>query len=320
MKKRLVIFAITLTMLFTNLLPVSAGLNVVPFPDNENYLDGIDWDSLDTDYVVQLSSVSQTIKVGEQIQLLVRVISESQGEVSDVEIEWSSSHPEIATVTDKGVITGIAPGTSHVSATVVGRTLSCAVIVEAIQDGSANPPAEGDKPGDSEKPDGNEKPGDVGNIDGPTQKLTIKSVTLSKTRYTYNGKVQTPSIKVVGSNGKTLAEKKDYTVAYSSGRKNVGTYAVTVTFKGDYSDNAKIVKNYDIVSKGTSVKKLSAGKKKITITWKKQTKQVNGYQIQCSLKKTFKKVATVNISGKKKTKVTLTGLKAKKKYFIRIRT
>ena len=62
----------------------------------------------------------------------------------------------------------------------------------------------------------------------------IKSVTLSSTAYTYNGKVKTPAVTAKDSDGKVIPSKY-YTVSYSSGRVNVGTYKVTVKFKGNYS-------------------------------------------------------------------------------------
>ena len=68
--------------------------------------------------------------------------------------------------------------------------------------------------------------------------LTIYSPTtfkLSATSVTYNGKVRTPTVTVKTSAGKTLTEGTDYTVTYASGRKNVGTYNVTVKMMGKYS-------------------------------------------------------------------------------------
>ncbi|MGN0523872.1 MAG: pre-peptidase C-terminal domain-containing protein, partial [Eubacterium sp.] len=60
----------------------------------------------------------------------------------------------------------------------------------------------------------------------------ISSVTLSGTSYTYSGKVYSPAVTVKDRTGKTLVKNTDYTVSYASGRKNVGKYAVKVTFKG----------------------------------------------------------------------------------------
>ncbi len=64
--------------------------------------------------------------------------------------------------------------------------------------------------------------------------ISTCTVTLSKTSYTYNGKVQTPSVTVKNASGTTLTKDTHYTVSYESGRKNAGTYDVTITMKGHY--------------------------------------------------------------------------------------
>lgn len=69
----------------------------------------------------------------------------------------------------------------------------------------------------------------------------------------------------------------------------------------------------------TSIKKIKAKKKKLKVTWKK-IKGINGYQLQCSLKKNFKKSKVVNINKASTTSTTIKKLKKKKKYFVRIRT
>lgn len=63
-------------------------------------------------------------------------------------------------------------------------------------------------------------------------KVTVKP---SKTSFAYNGKAQTPTLTVKDAYGNTLKNKTDYTVSYSSGRKKVGTYKITLKFKGNYS-------------------------------------------------------------------------------------
>lgn len=73
--------------------------------------------------------------------------------------------------------------------------------------------------------------------------------------------------------------------------------------------------------KKTSIKKLIAGNKKITLEWKKQKKNTNGYEIQYSTNKKFKKaVRTVTINNNKKNIKTIKKLKRGKKYYVRIRT
>ncbi len=70
----------------------------------------------------------------------------------------------------------------------------------------------------------------------------------------------------------------------------------------------------------TSVKKSKAKKGSVELTWSK-TKGVKGYEIQLATDKKFKKnKKTVTIKKQKTTKTTVKKLKAKKKYYVRIRT
>lgn len=64
----------------------------------------------------------------------------------------------------------------------------------------------------------------------------------------------------------------------------------------------------------------SKGGRKIVVSWKTKA-GVSGYQIQCSLKKNFKKgVKTYTVKGAAKSSKTIKKLKAKKKYFVRVRS
>ena len=70
-----------------------------------------------------------------------------------------------------------------------------------------------------------------------TAKKITPAVTLSKTSYVYDGKVKKPTVTV--KDGTTvLKQDTDYTVTYAAGRKNAGSYKVTVTLKGNYSGTA----------------------------------------------------------------------------------
>ena len=64
--------------------------------------------------------------------------------------------------------------------------------------------------------------------------------------------------------------------------------------------------------KGTSISSLTAGRKALTVKWKKQTKKNNGYVIQYSTSRKFK--------GASKSKAKLSRLRSGKKYYVRIRT
>ena len=101
--------------------------------------------------------------------------------------------------------------------------------------------------------------------------------------------------------------KRTYKVSLTSGKE---TEVVT---SGDSSNP---------LQSGVADFKVKAGKKKLTLTWKKKS-GVNGYQIQISTSKSFKSKQTYTL-GKNVTKKTITKykgskLKANKKYYVRIR-
>ena len=72
--------------------------------------------------------------------------------------------------------------------------------------------------------------------------------------------------------------------------------------------------------KSTNTKNIKTAKKAILVTWKKVS-GVKGYQVQVATDKKFKKnKKTVTIKKQKTTKTTVKKLKAKKKYYVRVRT
>ena len=72
--------------------------------------------------------------------------------------------------------------------------------------------------------------------------------------------------------------------------------------------------------KSTNTKNIKTAKKAISVTWKK-VGGVKGYQIQVATDKKFKKnKKTVTVKKQKTTKTTVKKLKAKKKYYVRVRT
>ncbi|WP_371279067.1 hypothetical protein [Anaerostipes sp.] len=77
-----------------------------------------------------------------------------------------------------------------------------------------------------------------------------KSRLLTQTSYIYDGKVKNPAVKVFDSKGKQLSSN-DYTVSKSSGRKNVGKYKYTITFKNGYSGKKTLY--FTIKPKSTSI-------------------------------------------------------------------
>ena len=146
----------------------------------------------------------------------------------------------------------------------------------------------------------------------------VSEIALSQISYTYNGKVKTPAVIVKDSNGTVLQEGTDYEVTYTGNRKSIGQYTVRVTLKGKYTGTKELT--FEIVPKGTKLTAKSGQKKAFTVKWKKQKKQISGYQIQYGTKKNFSKAKTVTVKSKNTTKKKITGCAAKKTYYVRIRT
>jgi hypothetical protein len=144
-----------------------------------------------------------------------------------------------------------------------------------------------------------------------------KTVKLAKTTYTYTGKAIKPSVTVKDSKGKAI-DKSNYTVTYPSSCKNVGTYTVTIKFKGNYSGTKKLT--YTIQPKATKLSSVKAGSKSFTAKWSKQKTQTTGYQIQYSTSSKFTKATTKTVKKNSTTSLKVSKLTKGKKYYVRIRT
>jgi len=146
----------------------------------------------------------------------------------------------------------------------------------------------------------------------------IAGINLSATAYVYDGSVKTPAVTVKDTKGNTI-DPENYALTYSAGRKNVGTYSVKVTFRGDlYSGTA--TKTFKISPVKTSISKLTPRSKKIVVKWKKKTAQVSGYQIYCSTSSKFSNAKKITISKATQVSKTISKLKGNKTYYVKIRT
>lgn len=142
--------------------------------------------------------------------------------------------------------------------------------------------------------------------------LEIRKVVLSKTLLTYNGKVQKPSVKVYDENGTRITE--GFKVSYPSGCKNLGSYKVTVTGTDNYKGT--VTASYVIRPAKCKTPSVKAGKKKMTVKWKKLGGGSQTYQIYV-LKKGTKKAKYYTST---KTSKTIKKLAKKKTYSIKIRS
>lgn len=102
------------------------------------------------------------------------------------------------------------------------------------------------------------------------------SASLSKSEYAFDGKVKTPAVTVKDQNGKKLKENKDYTVKYSSGRKQVGKYTAKVTIKGKKAKTIKL--DFYILPSKTAKLSFSWSPNAIKAKWSK-VRGASGYKV-----------------------------------------
>jgi 5'-nucleotidase len=158
-------------------------------------------------------------------------------------------------------------------------------------------------------------------------KAAKNSITASNFTRSYSAKAQTFTIgaKDMGSSKLTYAsDNKSVTVNKSTGKvkikeKYAGTATITIKAPaGNYAAaTKKITITVPTATKLSSVK--NAKGKKLTVKWA-QNKAGTGYQIQYATNKKFTGAKTIQI-GKNSTKsTTISMLKKKQKYSVRIRT
>ena len=141
---------------------------------------------------------------------------------------------------------------------------------------------------------------------------------LAKKSFIYNGSPKAVKLLMHVSLPSDFVEGEDYEITYPNGSKTVGAHKAVIKCRGNYSGSGTF--KFKIVPKGTTISRLKAGSRSFTATWKKQATQTSGYQIRYSLKSSMKSAKTVKVAGAKKTSTTIKGLKAKKYYYVQVRT
>ena len=148
----------------------------------------------------------------------------------------------------------------------------------------------------------------------------VSTVKLYASALTYTGKARTPLVIVKDSNGKALSKGSDYSITYSSGRKNVGTYTVKVTFTGRKYVGSKTM-SFVINPKSTSIAGIVGGKGTFVVRWNKQTAQTTGYQIQYSRSARFASGnGAKTITSNSTIRTSVSKLRSGAKYYVRVRT
>jgi len=158
-----------------------------------------------------------------------------------------------------------------------------------------------------------------GHVISETTINKIKKIKLSKTSVVYTGKKFSPTLTITDSKGKKLKKGTDYKVSIPKHRKNVGKYMYKVTFMGKYTGVKKVY--LTIKPKAPSIKSVKGAKKAVTVKWKKVTKQNAGYEIKFATNKKFtQNKKTVKVKGYKVSSKKVTKLKAKKTYYVKVRS
>ena len=131
----------------------------------------------------------------------------------------------------------------------------------------------------------------------------------------FTGSNITPSVTVKVA-GRTLTNGTDYTVSYSN-NKNVGTASVYVYGKGNYSGTLSA--KFDILPAKQQIQKLETRFKGFFIDWA-QKGSATGYEIEYSTNADFKDSTVKKLTANKPDTLTISGLTAGNKYYVRVRS
>lgn len=164
----------------------------------------------------------------------------------------------------------------------------------------------------------------IGNYAGSIEKtfvinpknLSKLTITLSDTKYEYDGKVKKPQV-VIKDGNQTLVSGTDYVVSYKN-NVAIGTANVVVTGKGNYQNSKTL--SFTIVptqisgAKASDGVKLSSGTgKTLKFSWGKQT-GVSGYEVSL-----YKGSAKVKVATTGKNSYKFSKLKENTQYTFRVR-
>lgn len=144
----------------------------------------------------------------------------------------------------------------------------------------------------------------------------------SNLKKVYGSKAFTLKAKGKGSVTYTSSDKKVVMVGKKTGKVNIkgcGKAVITVKAAGNsnYKSGTKKIAVVIAPKKQAITSLKSTSKNTVTVKWKKDSK-ADGYQIQYGTNRKFKGAKTVK-AKKSKTSVVLKKLKAKKRYYVRVR-
>ena len=270
--------------------------------------------------LIEKITLSQTELKLEKGETAVLTATLTPYNVLDSSVEWYSTNTNIVTVDKKGLVTAVADGKAAVKCRSLDGTNITAVCQVAV--GKREPAPITPAP---PKPSAPVTPKPEKPVDTRPVKKKVSGVKLNKKKVSIRvGSSMTLKTTVLPS------DASDRRVKWSTGNgkvasvsqkgvvkaKKAGRAAITVRSVSDPRKKAicTITVNPKEKVKLTSIQ---AGKKNLTVKWKKL--KASGCQIQCSLNKKFSPKKAVMVKGGKTGKGKVTGLKAGKKYFVRVR-
>ena len=149
--------------------------------------------------------------------------------------------------------------------------------------------------------------------------ITKETIKLSRSSYTYDGKAKKPKVVVKDKFGKTI-KKEYYKVTYKN-NKNVGLATVKIQLIGAYTGTIKTT--FSIKPPLSTITKAEKTENGFRVQWKGvKASQIDGYEIQYSTDKKFKKEnrKRVFVNQSNAVKKTIKAGKKEKQYYVRIRS
>lgn len=170
------------------------------------------------------------------------------------------------------------------------------------------------------------KSGEGYTYDADAQTITFKDENSRTFKYDYATKFESDGGPQLSGTATVvpaakIASVKPAKASYTYTGKTIRP-GVTVKATGKNKYEGTVSASYKIYPKSSAIKKLKKGKKKMTVSWTKQSKYaVSGYQIKYSKSKKFSKrsMKTVTVKSYKTSSKTIKKLKARKKYYVRVR-
>lgn len=146
--------------------------------------------------------------------------------------------------------------------------------------------------------------------------MAITKVNISQIKdQSYTGKSIKPKLTLTYSDT-TFQSGADYSISYKNNKK-IGKATITIHGKGRLR-GSRIV-TFNIVPKRTTIRSAKAiGSRKVKVAWKKNS-MADGYKIQLSMDKNFKKgIKSVMVKKRTTLSTTVSKLKKKKRYYVRV--